>query len=297
MSVTVPADKRFLRNPVQVPRRRRPRSGLTFRIARIVVAVVVLVGGGYWTARASGEWQWLRVQRLTVSGNQRVQVSEILARLDGLKGESLLGADLDRWRARLLASPWVADATLRRRLPATIDVEIRERKALGVARIRHELLLVDGIGTIDEFGPRYADLDLPVIDGLVVDAGSPRPRVDAARAETVGRLMADLRAMPALAKRVSQIDVTDAHDVHVILAGDSAVIRLGDAQFAERLQSYVDLQATLRQRVPEIDYVDLRFGERVYVGPAHGTPAAAPGATAGSSAIRPPRDAAARHQP
>jgi cell division septal protein FtsQ len=65
---------------------------------------------------------------------------------------------------------------------------------------------------------------------------------------------------------VSQIDAADAHDVHVILEGDPAVVRLGEMQFAERLDFYVRLQATLREQVPDIDYVDVRFGERVYVG-------------------------------
>ena len=40
-----------------------------------------------------------------------------------------------------------------------------------------------------------------------------------------------------------------------------------DDQFVERLQSYLDLVAALREKVPQIDYVDLRFGERVYVRP------------------------------
>jgi cell division septal protein FtsQ len=105
--------------------------------------------------------------------------------------------------------------------------------------------------------------------------------------------MADLRTTPTLARRVSQIDVSNAHDVHVILDGDSAVIRLGDTQFAERLQLYVELQATFRDRVPEIDYVDLRFGEHVYVGPARG----ATGAAARPAITPPSRDPGERHQP
>jgi hypothetical protein len=36
----------------------------------------------------------------------------------------------------------------------------------------------------------------------------------------------------------------------------------------ERLQAYFDLAPTLREQVPSIDYVDLRFDERVYVRPA-----------------------------
>jgi cell division protein FtsQ len=293
MAITVPSDKRFLRSQVHTPRRRRLRARPVVRIARIVVIAAVLIYGGYWSARAAADLRWLRVQHLTVTGNQRMPTAEIEALVDGLKGDSLLSTDLDRWRSRLLASPWIADATLRRRLPGTVDVEIRERKPLGVARIGHQLYLVDVTGTIDEFGPRYADLDLPIIDGLARDGASPRPLIDPERAQTVGRLMADLRTRPELARRVSQIDVSDAHDVHVILDRDSAVIRLGDAQFADRLQLYADLQASLRQRVPEIDYVDLRFGERVYVGPAHGTA----GAVAVPATTLPARDPGERNQP
>jgi cell division septal protein FtsQ len=73
-------------------------------------------------------------------------------------------------------------------------------------------------------------------------------------------------------RRLSQVDVSDARDAAVLLDGDPVVIRLGYEQFAERLQSYVDVAETLRQRVEDIDYVDLRFGEHVYVRPRAGSP-------------------------
>ena len=54
----------------------------------------------------------------------------------------------------------------------------------------------------------------------------------------------------------------------MILSGDPAVIQLGEDQFLARLQSYLDLAPTLRERVADIDYVDLRFDDRIYVRPA-----------------------------
>jgi cell division septal protein FtsQ len=42
---------------------------------------------------------------------------------------------------------------------------------------------------------------------------------------------------------------------------------LGGEQFAERLQTYVDLAPALHQRVRDIESVDLRFDDRVYVRP------------------------------
>src|SRR5262249_26675796 len=71
-----------------------------------------------------------------------------------------------------------------------------------------------------------------------------------------------------VARRVSQIDVADLHNAAVILSGDPAVIQLGEDQFLPRLQSYLQLAPALRERVADIDYVDLRFDDRIYVRPA-----------------------------
>jgi len=209
----------------------------------------------------------LRVDRVVVHGNQRLSKGEVLAVLSGLRGESLFWTDLDAWRARLMSSPWVRDAALRRSLPSTVDVMISERQPIGVSRLHDDLYLVDERGVvIDQYGPQYADLDLPIIDGLAAGGES---MVDEGRAELAARVIAAVRTRPALAKRLSQVDVSDGHNATVILTGDPAVLELGDDQFVPRLESYLSLASTLHQRVADIDYVDLRFDDRIYVKPTH----------------------------
>jgi cell division septal protein FtsQ len=73
------------------------------------------------------------------------------------------------------------------------------------------------------------------------------------------------------------VDVSDVRDAVLLLKGDTALVRVGDERFLERLQSYVDLAPALRDSVPEIDYVDLRFDERVYVRPQGSEPRAQKG--------------------
>ena len=53
----------------------------------------------------------------------------------------------------------------------------------------------------------------------------------------------------------------------VLLSGDPVFIHLGEEQFAERLQTYEELKPSLGARVPDVDYVDLRFDGRIYVQP------------------------------
>jgi len=203
-----------------------------------------------------------------VSGNVRLSKGEVVALMDGLRGQSMVTANLETWRQKLMASPWVDNVAMRRVLPGTIAVAISERQPMGIGRLGDHLYLIDQQGTIiDEFGPNYAEFDLPIIDGL---AGPPRdgsPLIDEARAALAARLLFSLDARPDLGRRVSQVDVRDVRDAVVILKDDPALVRLGDDQFVERLQSYVDLAPALRERVADIDYVDLRFDDRIYVRP------------------------------
>ena len=67
---------------------------------------------------------------------------------------------------------------------------------MGIGRIGDRLYLIDQRGTIiDEFGPNYAEFDLPIIDGLARGAaGRRRCSIDEARAALAGRLLADAAA-------------------------------------------------------------------------------------------------------
>jgi cell division protein FtsQ len=268
MRVSAPADKRFRRAQVR-PAGRRSWRDAPWRTAIRKLVVLAIVGAtAYSAAGLVVSAEALTVTRITVSGNTRLSRGEVLSLLDGLRGTSMVTVDLEDWRQRLMASPWVANAAMRRVLPGRVDVFIAEREPMGIGRIGQSLHLVDDRGdVIDEFGPNYAELDLPIIDGLSAGAAESGLLINESRASLAGRLLTSLRAKPDLARRVSQVDVTDPRDAVVILDGDTALVRVGDDQFLERLQTYVDLVPALRERVAEIDYVDMRFDERVYVRP------------------------------
>ena len=279
--VAAPADKRFRRAQVSPTRKRRWLPSW-WAMGRIGAATIVLGFALYETIGFVLASDVFTVTRITVQGNQRMSRGEVLGLLDGLAGASILMTDLESWRQKLLDSPWVAAASIRRMFPGTLAIVIEERQPIGIGRVKDRLFLIDETGrVIDEFGPNYADLDLPIVDGLAAaeDAGES---VDGARAALAGRLMSELANRPTLAGQVSQIDVSDARNAVVMLKDDTALLRVGDARFAERLQSYLDLRPALRERMADIDYVDLRFDERVYVRP-QGSRLRAVGAPAGQA--------------
>ncbi|HKY23435.1 MAG TPA: FtsQ-type POTRA domain-containing protein [Vicinamibacterales bacterium] len=266
MRVTAPADKRFRRAHLKPAKK---RTGWRFWRWRAVAAAIA---GGFALFAAHRAvavvvgLEIFHVDRIVVRGNQRLSNGEVLSLLQGLHGRSILSVDLEEWRRVVVSSPWVADAAFRRTLPSTVEVTIHERAPLGIGRINGVLHLVDDRGVvIDEYGPNYSDLDLPIIDGLSSAPGDETS--DVYRAILARRLLDALRARN-MAGQISQIDVSDARNAVVLLDGDPTLIRLGSERFVERLQSYLEIAPALRERVPEIDYVDLRFDERVYVRPS-----------------------------
>lgn len=265
--VAAPADKRFRRAHVKPARRRRWRTIVRHAVLLGLVLTAILFAV-YRGSAVVASARMLQIDRLVVTGNDRVPSATVLAAVDGLKGQNLVWTDLEAWRERLLQSPWVRDAALRRSLPSTVEIAVSERLPAIIARIDSRLFLMDEQGMlIDAYGPRYANFDLPIVDGLTMTNPQPGARADAARAGLAARVVAALRADPAIGTRLSQIDVGDPHNAHVTLAGDTAVLYVGEEQFQQRVESYLQLADTLRATVPDIEYVDLRFGSRVFVGP------------------------------
>jgi cell division protein FtsQ len=268
MRVAAPADKRFRRARVTPARRSRFLQFTWIKAARAAVLLALGLYVVYHVTVLVLNAQALTITRISVSGNSRMSRGEVVALLDGLRGTNMVTADLESWRQKLLGSPWVAEAAIRRVLPGTVAVAISERQPMGIGRVGNDLYLIDDRGgIIDQFGPNYAEFDLPIIDGLAAPPRDNGPLIDEVRAGFAAHVLASLQAHPNLAKRVSELDVRDARDAVLVLKGDTTLVRLGNEQFAERLQSYLDLAPALRERVAGIDYVDLRFDERVYVRP------------------------------
>jgi cell division protein FtsQ len=265
--VAVSADRRFHRAHVKPARRRGIWRALAVGVVKFSVMLAVVLVGVSKTNTFLSTSPLLRINRIDAAGNQRVSTDTVRTMLADLRGENILFADLDGWRSKLLESPWIRDASFRRSLPSTVQVTVFERTPIAIGRMGGRLYLVDERGVaIDQYGPQYASLDLPIVDGFT--ANGKDDKADAARGELAARLIMALREKPGVARRLSQVDVSDVHNASILLTDDPAELRIGDDHFLGRVESYLTLSSALHERVPQIDYVDLRFDGRVYVRPA-----------------------------
>ena len=275
MTVHTQTDRRFRRSSRPARRTRGVARRWLWMVRRLCL-IGALVVGGYQAVTQLLVAPFLAVDHIIVSGNDQLSESEVLALVSGLLGENILAVNLETHRQHLMAAPWLRDGTLRRILPSTVEVRVTERRPIAVARFVDRLYLVDKRGTvIDRHGPQFSEFDLPIIDGLA-DPDTRAAVVDVDRMALATRLLEQLAPHPEALDRISQIDVSDRYDAVVLLNDDPARLHLGGERFLERLRFYAELVPALQARVADIDYVDLRFDPRVYVGPlGHAAPASA----------------------
>ena len=269
--VSAAADRRFHRSSVK-PGKRRSWQAVLRKFIVLAVGAVAMIGLIAWAAMGLMDASMFRIDRVVIQGNHRLASGEVRALLDGINDQSIFRVDLEELRARLLDSPWVADAVLWRVFPSTVQVQVTERAPLVIARLSRQVYLVDSTGVIiDSAGPQYREFDLPIVDGLLTD-GTNGTQADPRRIQLVERLLADLAPRDDLLKRVSQVDVSDPKNAVVLLDGESARLFLGDREFLARLQRYEEAAPTVREHVKASDYYDLRF-ERLFVGSSTGSDA------------------------
>lgn len=262
--IAAPANRRFHRSGLRPEQRRVGRT--LARTAKWIAGMAVVGAAGFWLTDVVLHARMLTVQHVRVRGNVRLSEGDVQALVDGIRGENIFRVDFEPYRQRVLDSPWVSSVALSRVLPSTIDVRVTERTPMAVARVGQQLFLVDDAGVIiDEYGAAYRDLDLPIVDGLVSSPAAKGPLVDHGRVAVTAAFLAVLAERPDLSQRLSQVDVANAHDIVVMFDHDPVWLHLGDDQFVERLNRYLELVPTLEERFVDIDYVDLRFGERVFV--------------------------------
>jgi cell division protein FtsQ len=120
----------------------RVRARRLKRIA-LVTVVLVLVAGIGWGTLAS---PWARVQRITVTGTERIQVQQVRAVAESLVGSPLLLVDTGALSRAVRQLPLVRDVSVRRVWPSTLVVRVQERQAVAVVPVHGGLALVDRDG-------------------------------------------------------------------------------------------------------------------------------------------------------
>jgi cell division protein FtsQ len=168
---------------------------------------------------------------------------------------------------------WVESCSIKRILPDRLRVQVEEKVPAGLARHGDRLLLVDSQGAVIEEPPASEAWAgrFPLLTGFddetAWEGHQGRVRKNLSLAEQL-KTMEQTRDIP----RVDRIDVTEKSNTTIYFAGREYPVLLGEDGYTEKLARYRLLEQTLEERHGgNLQYVDLRFHDRVIVKPLEGT--------------------------
>ncbi len=166
-----------IRRPVapRRPRRnryRRPAAERGRRLRRLLQGfglTVLMVGlsvGFVLVHDIATQCRWLSARHIAVIGNRHLDEMEVIRQAGIHNGINLLSVRLGACRTRLLADPWIREASVRRQLPDRLEIRIVEHQALAVAEVAKDRYLIDADGLPFKRWSSGDPDDLPVVTGL-----------------------------------------------------------------------------------------------------------------------------------
>ena len=245
----------------------RKRLGHLARPVLALVGLVVLGLAGYAGVQVIGRGEsfrerllhasaqfGLRVQEVVLEGRQKTPEPLLRAALGVRTGDPILGFSLSAARARIETINWVQSATVERRLPGTIVVQLQERRPFAVWQLQGRFVL------IDRAGDTVTDADVAAFANqvpLVVGPGAPAAAaalIDALGAYPV--IMSRLQAAVRVGERRWNLRMNNGADVLLPEGGE-----------APALAKLMELQSTHALLDRPLQVVDLRLLDRLVVRP------------------------------
>ena len=248
--------------PAPPPSAKRPRPPSRILAAlRTTLGIVLVVSaalGVAWAARRHVMTSpRFAVTEIDVVGHERRTADAIAVESGVTAGANVFSLDLDGARARILADPWIAQATLARRLPGTILIQVTERKPAALVALRDTYLATaegEPFKKLEAGDP----IDLPLVTGLRQEA------LDDDREGTMRtiRRAIDLAAEydhGALARRAPLEEVhVDSDGTFAVVVGRNALqLVLGGPPFRRKLDQAARVVAELDKRGAKADSIML----------------------------------------
>jgi cell division protein FtsQ len=196
----------------------------------------------------------LVVEDVVLEGRQKTPEPLLRAALGVRPGDPILGISLAGARARIETINWVASATVERRLPDTIIVQLQERRPFAVWQHEGRFVLIDrNGGTVTDSDVAAFANQVP----LVVGAGAP-----AAAAALIDALAAwpDVMSRMVAAVRVGERRWN-------LRMKNGADVLLPEGAEAAALARLTEMQTTYALLDRPLAVIDMRLPDRLVVRP------------------------------
>jgi len=228
---------------------------LAFCSALVLTVSVGLLAGYRWLTTIN----YFALQNVTVTGCSRLSEDHIKEAAGLTPGANVLALSMDRMRAAITREPWVDSVVIRRMLPGSISVEIKEKTPSYLVQYQGTLYYADEGGRIIDKVEPGQFVSLPQIE---VEAGMEKHL----------SLLADLRQaivehrVPFELGQIAWLRLSWARGLEIQLMDSGILLCLGSREWERNLSRMNLVWSDLRRR-GELNKIALitAEGDKVWV--------------------------------
>ncbi|WKZ33241.1 MAG: FtsQ-type POTRA domain-containing protein [Thermodesulfobacteriota bacterium] len=252
---------RRLKEPFSLRAARAARS--TARVLAFALPLPILAFGSWWAHGKLTTASYLNITGISVVGAERVGEEDVIG-LSGLKeGQNLFSFSKDQVVSSLKANAWIESASIDRKLPDKVVIEITERRPAVFVKT-DALYLMDARGIIfKRYSAEDEGLDLPVVTGFIPGRFGEREE------EMEGRLLELISLLNSRSgfniAGVSEISVDPAHGLSIFTLDEGVRLDVGLDGFEEKLLSFERILGTRDGVLRGIEAFDLKNHREVVV--------------------------------
>ena len=248
--------------------RRRGSIRRVGQVALLGLALTALGWLGDRTVQYAHSADAFAIREIIVEGNHQLEDIDVRRAARLQIGSNVFEVSSEGTRNHLLQHPWIEEATVVRKLPGRVRIEVVERQPVALVAL-DQLYLVSNEGAVFKRLGVDDPVDLPVITGIA----SERFYDDLDyRTAILLRSMALLQdyegAGLATKEPVSEIHFEGANGIELFVGHDGMNVRLGNGQHRQKLRRFRQvLERLAREKTrPSYVYLDnVRSPERVTV--------------------------------
>ena len=248
----------------------RDRIVYTSRVVMGALALMAASGAFIFAHDYFTQAGHFQVRQIEVTGMQRLSRHQVLESAGIAPQSNILSVNLATTRKRLLAQPWVAEATVSRQIPSGLHLHINEQRPLALLDMGHDQGFL--INVAGEVFKRQAPSDnekLPLIQGLShadlpVD-GKPTTKAFEAVMALMSLLDEDGSPLPLAGIRRIRMDREIGATLY---AGQGQrAIKLGFGRYRQKCEALKRLMARLRRnsRLKNYRVIDLYDVNRIVI--------------------------------
>ncbi len=248
-------DRRELRAQKKRAKQRRQRrfSGSFFLTLALTVLVTTVV--------SLALSPLMNIETVHVSGNKVVSTDKVLKMARNPVGTNIFVFSKKDAIQSIKAHPYVESVDIKRELPRTLYIKVKERRPVGVLVNKGVYLQFSDGGLLLNSTNTLSTFNLPIITGMSLES-VPQPG-GAIKDPTFKQALSIVNAMSDdLLKSIQEVNISKPKNI-LAYTSNGIEIRIGDAtEIESRMKALDDImeQVVLTKTVKgDIDYIDIRY--------------------------------------